>query len=390
MTANNNKYTKLVGGHGGRPQYWTRRGKIVIPGSATQLINEILEEGHEGHHHGGIHDLEDRTQHFYWKYKAESIYDHIHSCPACPIIRAPHHGGPAGGAAEADTVAPGALGVPLSLAPFERDGEGSEVGVGEALRVEEGVAVPVRVGDTVGVPDRDCDGVADPLGVAVAEMEGDSPAERDDVGEADSVELPLFVELGVSLPVGVGEGVSVPLTKGDCVELLLRDALPEVEGDAPRVSDAVPLVIAVELPLRVEESINAAVPVPVCVLEAVGVTVGDADGVAEPLREALAVADDNAPTVSDAVGEAVTVEVSDAVLLGVAAGVGVPVGVGEGESLPVAEGEGVALLLSNALPDMEGDAPRVSDGVRLSVAVELPLRVVEGVAEANRGRARGW
>ena len=50
----------------------------------------------------------------------------------------------------------------------------------------------------------------------------------------------------------------------------------------------------------------------------------------------------------------------------------------------------MALLLSNALPDMEGDAPRVSDGVRLSVAVELPLRVVEGVAEANRGRARGW
>ena len=303
-------------------------------------------------------------------------------------------GGPAGGAAEADTVAPGALGVPLSLAPFERDGEGSEVGVGEALRVEEGVAVPVRVGDTVGVPDRDCNGVADPLGVAAAELEGDAPAERDDVGEADSVELPLFVELGVSLPVGVpvgvGEGVSVPLTKGDCVELLLRDALPEVEGDAPRVSDAVPLVIAVELPLRVEESIDAAVPVPVCVLEAVGVTVGDAEGVAEPLREALAVADDNAPTVSDVVGEAVTVEVSDAVLLGVAAGVGVPVGVGEGESLPVAEGEGVALLLSNALTDMEGDAPRVGDGVRLFVAVELPLRVVEGVAEANRGRARGW
>ena len=96
MTANNKKYFKLVGGHGGRPQYWTRRGKIVIPGSATQLINEILEEGHEGHHHGGIHDLEDRTRHFYWKYKAESNYDHIHSCPACQIIRAPHHGGPAG------------------------------------------------------------------------------------------------------------------------------------------------------------------------------------------------------------------------------------------------------------------------------------------------------
>ena len=39
-------------------------------------------------------------------------------------------------------------------------------------------------------------------------------------------------------------------------------------------------------------------------------------------------------------------------------------------------------------PVADGDG-----GIRISHAghaVELPLRVVEGVAEANRGRARGW
>ena len=40
----------------------------------------------------------------------------------------------------------------------------------------------------------------------------------------------------------------------------------------------------------------------------------------------------------------------------------------------------MALLLSEALPDKEGEAPRVSEAVGLADTVEEPLRVVDGVA----------
>ena len=86
----------LVGGSAGRPQYWTRKGKIVIPSTAFDMQREILDEGHERQHHGGEHDLQARTSHFYWKNKAEGIAEHIRSCPACQVNRAPRLGGEPG------------------------------------------------------------------------------------------------------------------------------------------------------------------------------------------------------------------------------------------------------------------------------------------------------
>jgi len=87
---------KIVGGQGGRPQYWARKGKIVIPSSAFDLQREILEEGHERQHHGGEHDLLVRTSHFYWQNKADSVAQHIRTCPACQVNRAPRLGGTPG------------------------------------------------------------------------------------------------------------------------------------------------------------------------------------------------------------------------------------------------------------------------------------------------------
>ena len=92
---NDRKY-KMIGGSGGRPRYWTRQGKIVIPSTALELIREVLEAGHERHHHGGIHDLEERTSHFYWLNKDDAIRHHINTCGACQVNRAPRLGGPRG------------------------------------------------------------------------------------------------------------------------------------------------------------------------------------------------------------------------------------------------------------------------------------------------------
>ena len=49
-------------------------------------------------------------------------------------------------------------------------------------------------------------------------------------------------------------------------------------------------------------------------------------------------------------------------------------------AVAVGLGVGVALAVPDALPDSEGDAPRVRDAVGLADAATLSLRVVEGVA----------
>ena len=72
------------------------------------------------------------------------------------------------------------------------------------------------------------------------------------------------------MPLPVGELLGVWLG----VALLLKDTLSEVEAEAPEVREAVGLADTVELPLRVEEGVGCAVPVPVRVALPVAVPLG--------------------------------------------------------------------------------------------------------------------
>ena len=101
------------------------------------------------------------------------------------------------------------------------------------------------------MPEGDCGGVPLPLWEMEPVPDADAPAERDGVGAAVTVGEALTVELGVSegvpVPESVGDAVSAPLREGVAVPVLLSDALPDTEGEAPRVSDAVVLALTVEL-----------------------------------------------------------------------------------------------------------------------------------------------
>ena len=151
------------------------------------------------------------------------------------------------------------------------------------------LAVSVEVGVTAGVPlpvpVEVLDGVPDPLCVAVAEplselepvLEADAPDVRDAVGDADvvlllltvvlAVTFPVPLEVGVAVPVGVAEGVAELVGEG------VMDMVPELEAEAPIVTEPVGLCDSVELLLTVVEGVCAAVPVPDWVEELDGVPV---------------------------------------------------------------------------------------------------------------------
>ena len=87
------------------------------------------------------------------------------------------------------------------------------------------------------------------------------------------------------------------------------DTVDETDGDAPRVRDAVGDDDSVLLLLTV--GVDDGVPIPEPVLEAVGVTVSVALGVALPLREMEPVLDGLIPADRDAVGDSDTVELEE-------------------------------------------------------------------------------
>jgi hypothetical protein len=155
-------------------------------------------------------------------------------------------------------------------APAVRDAVGDRVAVLEPLTVVDGVGsgvtVPLTVGLPVALPVGVCEGVGDALKLVLPDSEGEAPAERDAVGDrvavlepltvvdgvGSGVAVPLTVGLPVALPVGVCEGV------GDALKLVL----PEPEGEAPAVRDAVGDRVAVLEPLTVVDGVGGGVAVP--------------------------------------------------------------------------------------------------------------------------------
>ena len=137
------------------------------------------------------------------------------------------------------------------------------------------------------------------------------------VGDPEPVPLP--VGLPVLLPVPDGLLLSLPLLLPELLEERLTEA--ELLGLAPFVKEAVLLPLMVELPLRVEEGVDCAVPVPellpVAVPEGLGVrgavTLADRDMEPDVLGEA--------PVESEAVALALTVLQALLELEGVAAAV---------------------------------------------------------------------
>jgi len=206
------------------------------------------------------------------------------------------------------------------------------------------------------------------------------------VGDAEKVLLPLCVVEAVMEPVGVpeGEGLAVAVPLGVCgaLAVLLCEALPVMEADAPKVSGGVGEGERVELPLTVGLGVEAADGEPV------GVGVPELVGVGEVLADSLAlselelVPEGDTPAVSEAVGDAEMVELALAVVLGVIDAVAVPDAVpetvGEGLEVPVP----VSLLLNELLPVREDEAPEVSEEVGEKESVLLALAVDEGVDPA--------
>ena len=135
------------------------------------------------------------------------------------------------------------------------------VGVGEGVGVEVDVGVKLLEKESLG------------------ELEGDTPVVKEAVGDTDSVEDALIVDDGVIVDVPVGVPVLEPVGEGvgvaELVALFERDLLPVFDGDTPFVRDAVGEADTVELPLTVEVGVLAEdlVPVRVGVGEGVGVGV---------------------------------------------------------------------------------------------------------------------
>jgi hypothetical protein len=121
------------------------------------------------------------------------------------------------------------------------------------------------------------------------------------------------------------------------------------------------------------------VPEAVAVAEPVGVPLGVGPAEALPLSDVLPVLEGEAPRLSAAVGDRVAVELALAVEDGVGAGVLVPVAVADPVAVCEVVGAAVVLLLKDVLALLEGLAPGLSDDVWDSVTVELALAVEDSV-----------
>ena len=227
--------------------------------------------------------------------------------------------------------------------------------------VEEGGRVGVRVGEWEGERDR----VADRLpvddrvvvGVPVAVFEDDCVTdwlplvdgvlvfESVEVGvagcerEPDSEELPVLdaVLAVVAVGVCVGNGVAVPEVEGDCVSLLddERDGLDEpvwfAEGVAGCELDSVAEVDPVEV--GGGERVGEAIPVGVCVSNAVMLLEADDEDVEE--SEATGVVEAGSVGVEDDVTSSVEV-ITGALVM-------------EGEGEPVIDGSTISELTSQSI-----------------------------------------
>ena len=247
------------------------------------------------------------------------------------------------------------------------------VGVAVCVTLGVGVALPVVVVEIVGRPVPLTDGVFEAL----------APGDRDDVGDA------LTVELGLTVVELVGGGVPllepVLVTVGDCESegegvawpVPLSDPVPLALAPRDRVEDGVALIV--ELKLIVDELVDVGVPLtelvplPVCDCE------GDGEGVIGGVWESDPVLLALAPGDSEDVGEALVVElplvVVEAVGLGVPLPEPVPLPVGDSER----EGEGVGRPVPLLDPEFDALAPGEREDVGDALFVELPLSVVVAV-----------
>ncbi len=177
----------------------------------------------------------------------------------------------------------------------------------------------------------------------------------------------------------VGDPVGVCVGEGAAETLPDCEALPVALGLAPRDSELVGEAVTVEDAESVVDGVDKGEGVALDVGDPVPLVDTVCDGVALLDSDALPVLDGDAPAVSDAVGEALSVELAEMEEEGVGAAVPLllPVGVPE----EVAEGveAGVTLLVSDTLGDVEELAPLVSDAVGEEDTVELPESVLLGV-----------
>ena len=264
---------------------------------------------------------------------------------------------------------------------------------GEAPRVSDAVALALTVEEALGVhvDVGVAEPVALPVGVGVELLEremlgvmlGDAPAVRLGVALRDCVKDALTVDVGVDVGVPVELGVSLPVGLDEAlpvaVLLPVPLSLPVTLAEAPRLSEDVGEEDCVLLPDRVEDGVVAGV----LLLVPVAVPVSEGVGVAEAVQldesDRLPVALGDAPTVRLEVLLADCVEEALDVVDGVGSGVMLLVPVG----LPVLEGVGVAvgerLLERDTLGVLLGDAPEVRLGVALRDCVKDALKVDVGV-----------
>ena len=248
------------------------------------------------------------------------------------------------------------IGVPVSE-PRARGGVATGVGVG--MGALQGAAGSVAVPGAPRPPE--------PV------LEGEAPR------VSDAVALALTVEeaLGVHVDVGVAEPVALPVGVG--VELLEREMLGVMLGDAPAVRLGVALRDCVKDALTVDVGVDDGVPVELGVSLPVGLDEALPVAVLLPVPLSLPVTLAEAPRLSEDVGEEDCVLLPDRVEDGVAAGVLLLVPV----DVPVSEGVGVAEAVqldeSDRLPVALGDAPTVRLEVLLADCVEEALGVVDGV-----------
>jgi len=169
-------------------------------------------------------------------------------------------------------------------------GENEAAGVAEEVNegVWKAAPVPLDGGAGVQVEEGVDNCMALLEGEVLAVMLGLAPHVSEAVGEADCVELAESVEVGVAAAVpvpvpvaeGVGEGVGVDVG----VALLESEVLAVMLGDTPELREAVGEADTVKLPLSVEVGVSAAVPLPL----SLGVPVPVAtSAVALPLSKAL-------------------------------------------------------------------------------------------------------
>jgi hypothetical protein len=157
-------------------------------------------------------------------------------------------------------------------------------------------------------------------------------------------------------------------------------------AEAPADKEAVGEALSVLLPLVVEEGVGAEEPVPVPVPEAEGLLGGVCEGEGVLVRLLLPVLLAVTPVEIDAVAESDTVAHEEGVPVGDGDRVALPVLVADGEVDPVTQLEGVPDPVEETLEPgdaevvdvAEADGVMLDEGVPEGLNVGVPLPVVDG------------